>query len=136
MGAGPAGIYAAEALSQQTDVAVEIAVIDRLPVPFGLVRYGVAPDHHSIRSIRNTLERTLEKPSVRFYGDVAIGSDLSIAELRESVDAVIYAYGAGSDRRLEIPGEQLSREHRGGRARGVVLRPSRRTSRYRPAQHP
>ena len=87
---------------------MEIAVIDRLPVPFGLVRYGVAPDHHSIRSIRNTLERTLEKPSVRFYGDVTIGSDLSIAELRESVDAVIYAYGAGSDRRLEIPGEHLS----------------------------
>jgi ferredoxin--NADP+ reductase len=86
-------------------------------VPFGLVRYGVAPDHHSIRSIRNTLERTLENPCVRFYGDVAIGSDLSIAELRESVDAVIYAYGAGS-------------------ARGVVLRPSRRTSRYRPARHP
>jgi ferredoxin/flavodoxin---NADP+ reductase len=108
VGAGPAGIYAAEALGQQTDVAVEIAVIDRLPVPFGLVRYGVAPDHHSIRSIRNTLERTLEKPSVRFYGDVSIGSDLSIAELRESVDAVIYAYGAGSDRRLKIPGENLS----------------------------
>jgi ferredoxin/flavodoxin---NADP+ reductase len=107
VGAGPAGIYAAEALSQQSDVAVEVAVIDRLPVPFGLVRYGVAPDHFSIRSIRNTLERTLEKPSVRFYGDVAIGSDLSIAELRESVDAVIYAYGAGTDRRLEIPGEQL-----------------------------
>ena len=107
MGAGPAGIYAAEALSQQTDVPVEIAVIDRLPVPFGLVRYGVAPDHFSIRSIRNTLERTLEKASVRFYGDVTIGSDLTIAELRESVDAVIYAYGAGSDRRLEIPGEQL-----------------------------
>jgi ferredoxin--NADP+ reductase len=107
VGAGPAGIYAAEALSQQTGVAVEVAVIDRLPVPFGLVRYGVAPDHFSIRSIRNTLERTLEKPSVRFYGDVAIGSDLSIAELRESVDAVIYAYGASSDRRLEIPGEHL-----------------------------
>jgi ferredoxin/flavodoxin---NADP+ reductase len=107
VGAGPAGIYAAEALSQRTDVAVEVAVIDRLPVPFGLVRYGVAPDHFSIRSIRNTLERTLEKPCVRFYGDVAIGSDLSIAELRESVDAVIYAYGAGSDRHLQIPGEHL-----------------------------
>jgi ferredoxin/flavodoxin---NADP+ reductase len=107
VGAGPSGIYAAEALSQQTDIDVEIAVIDRLPVPFGLVRYGVAPDHHSIRSIRNTLERTLEKSSVRFYGDVTIGADLSIAELRESVDAVIYAYGAGTDRRLEIPGEHL-----------------------------
>ena len=107
IGAGPSGIYAAEALSQQTDPAVEIAILDRLPVPFGLVRYGVAPDHESIRSIRNTLERTLEKPSVRFLGDVTIGADLSIAELRESVDAVIYAYGAGTDRRLEIPGEHL-----------------------------
>ena len=87
---------------------MEVAVIDRLPVPFGLVRYGVAPDHESIRSIRNTLERTLERPSVRFYGDVAIGSDLSVAELRESVDCVIYAYGAGTDRRLEIPGERLA----------------------------
>ena len=82
-------------------------MIDRLPVPFGLVRYGVAPDHPSIRSIRNTLERTLEKSGVRFYGDVAIGRDLTIAELRDAVDAVIYAYGAGSDRRMEIPGERL-----------------------------
>jgi len=108
IGAGPAGIYAAEALSQHADFPVEVAVIDRLPVPFGLVRYGVAPDHESIRSIRNTLERTLERPSVRFYGDVAIGADLSVAELRESVDCVIYAYGAGTDRRLEVPGERLS----------------------------
>jgi len=107
IGAGPSGIYAAEALSQQADFDVEIAVIDRLPVPFGLVRYGVAPDHESIRSIRNTLERTLEKSSVRFYGDVTLGADLTIAELRECVDAVIYAYGAGTDRRLEIPGERL-----------------------------
>ena len=79
VGAGPSGIYAAEALSQQQDVPVQVAVIDRLPVPFGLVRYGVAPDHHSIRSIRNTLERTLEKSGVRFYGDVTIGRDLTIA---------------------------------------------------------
>lgn len=107
IGAGPSGIYAAEALSQQTDIAVEVAVIDRLPVPFGLVRYGVAPDHHSIRSIRNTLERTLEKSGVRFYGDVTIGKDLTIDELRDAVDAVIYAYGAGSDRRLGIDGEDL-----------------------------
>ena len=105
VGAGPSGIYAAEALSQQADVPVRVAVIDQLPVPFGLVRYGVAPDHESIRSIRNTLERTLEKPSVRFYGNVGIGRDLSLDELRGAVDAVIYAYGAGTDRHLEIPGE-------------------------------
>jgi len=107
VGAGPSGIYAAEALVQQAEVPVEIVVIDRLPVPFGLVRYGVAPDHESIRSIRNTLERTLERPEVCFYGDVSIGSDLKIEELREVVDAVIYAYGAGSDRRLGIEGENL-----------------------------
>ena len=107
IGAGPSGIYAAEALSQQVDVPVQVAVIDRLPVPFGLVRYGVAPDHHSIRSIRNTLERTLEKSGVRFFGNVTIGSDISVDELRNAVDAVIYAYGAGSDKRLEIPGEDL-----------------------------
>ena len=107
IGAGPSGIYAAEALSQQPDVDVQVAVIDRLPVPFGLVRYGVAPDHPSIRSIRNTLERTLERSGVRFYGNVSIGTDLGIEELRARVDAVIYAFGAGSDKRLGIAGEEL-----------------------------
>ena len=107
VGAGPSGIYAAEALTQQCDVPVEVIVLDRLPVPFGLVRYGVAPDHPSIRSVRNTLERTLEKTGVRFYGDVTLGTDLTADELRASVDAVIYAYGAGSDKRLDIAGEDL-----------------------------
>ncbi len=107
IGAGPSGIYAAEALSQQTEAPVHVAVLDRLPVPFGLVRYGVAPDHPSIRSIRTTLERTLEKANVDFYGDVTIGKDLTIDELRGSVDAVIYAYGAGADKRLGVEGEDL-----------------------------
>jgi ferredoxin--NADP+ reductase len=108
VGAGPSGIYAAEALTQQSEVAVDVTVLDRLPVPFGLVRYGVAPDHPSIRSVRNTLERTLEKTGVRFFGDVAIGEDLTADELRGCVDAVIYAFGAGSDKRLDIPGEDLT----------------------------
>ncbi len=107
VGAGPSGIYAAEALTHQTDVPVQVAVIDKLPVPFGLVRYGVAPDHPSIRSIRNTLERILERDDVRFYGNVTIGRDLTVTELRDVTDAVIYAYGAASDRRLEVPGEDL-----------------------------
>jgi ferredoxin--NADP+ reductase len=107
IGAGPSGIYAAEALCHQSDVPVRVAVLDRLPVPFGLVRYGVAPDHPAIRSIRNTLERTLEKVGVSFYGDVTIGKDLTVDELRNSVDAVIYAYGAGADKRLGIEGEDL-----------------------------
>jgi ferredoxin--NADP+ reductase len=107
VGAGPSGIYAAEALTQQSEIPVDVTVLDRLPVPFGLVRYGVAPDHPSIRSVRNTLERTLEKAGVRFYGNVSIGTDLTADELRSCVDAVIYAYGAGSDKRLDIPGEDL-----------------------------
>lgn len=107
VGAGPSGIYAAEALVQQSEIPINVAVIDKLPVPFGLVRYGVAPDHPSIRSIRNTLERTLERDDVRFFGDVAIGRDLSVEELRGVTDAVIYAYGAASDRHLGVPGEGL-----------------------------
>lgn len=110
VGAGPSGVYAAEALTRRSrleDLDVRVAVLDRLPVPFGLVRYGVAPDHPSIRSIRGTLERTLDAAGVTFYGDVQVGRDLTVAELRASVDAVVYAYGAGSDRRLGIPGEDL-----------------------------
>ena len=110
VGAGPSGVYAAEALTRRPGrehLDVRVAVLDRLPVPFGLVRYGVAPDHPSIRSIRSTLERTLDAPGVTFYGDVQVGRDLSVAELRASVDAVVYAYGAGSDRRLGIEGEEL-----------------------------
>ncbi|SDU83053.1 ferredoxin--NADP+ reductase [Microlunatus sagamiharensis] len=110
VGAGPSGVYAAEALTRRSrseDLDVRVAVLDRLPVPFGLVRYGVAPDHPSIRSIRGTLERTLDAAGVTFYGDVQVGRDLSVEELRASVDAVVYAYGAGSDRRLGIPGEDL-----------------------------
>ena len=110
VGAGPSGVYVAEALTRQaadSGLDVSVAVLDRLPVPFGLVRYGVAPDHPSIRSIRSTLERTLDAPGVTFYGDVHIGRDLTVDELRASVDAVVYAYGAASDRRLGIVGEDL-----------------------------
>jgi ferredoxin--NADP+ reductase len=107
VGAGPSGIYAAEALTQQGEVPVSVAVIDKLPVPFGLVRYGVAPDHPSIRSIRSTLERTLERGDVEFFGNVTIGKDLTIEELRDVTDAVIYAYGAASDRRIGVAGEDL-----------------------------
>ena len=109
-------------------------MLDRLPVPFGLVRYGVAPDHPSIRSIRNTLERTLEKSGVRFFGDVTIGRDLTVEELRERVDAVIYAFGAGTDKRLGIPGEDLPGQHRRPGLRGLVLRPPRRPPRHRPGR--
>jgi ferredoxin--NADP+ reductase len=107
IGSGPSGMYAADALASQVDLEVSVDVIDRLPVPFGLVRYGVAPDHHSIRSVRDTLDRVLDKPGVRFVGNVEVGEDVSLAELHEYFDAVILTYGASRDRRLEIEGEDL-----------------------------
>jgi ferredoxin--NADP+ reductase len=107
VGSGPSGIYAAEALTRQDAVPVEVDVLDRLPTPFGLVRYGVAPDHLSIRGIRETLWRLLRNPSVRFLGNVEIGADLPVDELQQYFDAVIYTFGASRDRRLGIPGEDL-----------------------------
>lgn len=112
IGSGPSGIYAADALVSQGDVPAEVDIIDRLPVPFGLVRYGVAPDHLSIRSVRDTLDKTLDKPGVRFLGNVTIGSpsdggDLSVADLHAHYDAVIFTYGASRDRRLGVDGEDL-----------------------------
>ncbi|WP_346621649.1 FAD-dependent oxidoreductase [Blastococcus montanus] len=107
VGAGPAGIYAADALTRQSDVPVAIDLLDRLPTPFGLVRHGIAPDHPKMRAIRDTLHRSLDDPLVRFVGNVEIGTDLSLAELRAHVDAVVYTYGAALDRRLGIEGEDL-----------------------------
>ena len=103
VGAGPAGIYAAEALA--TDHNVEVDVFDTLPVPCGLVRYGVAPDHFSIRSVRDKLVETLDHPKVRFFGNVTIGIDILAEELTSIYDAVIYTYGASQDRALGIEGE-------------------------------
>lgn len=107
VGAGPSGIYAADALTSQGEVDVEVDVIDRLPVPFGLVRYGVAPDHLGIRSVRTTLERVFDRPGVRFVGGVDVGTDLTLDAVRAAYDAVILTYGAARDRRLGIPGEDL-----------------------------
>ncbi|MCX6433575.1 MAG: FAD-dependent oxidoreductase, partial [Actinobacteria bacterium] len=108
IGSGPSGIYAADALVSQSDIPVEVDVVDRLPVPFGLVRYGVAPDHLSIRSVRDTLDKTLDKPGVRFLGNVSVGEDITIAELHRLYDAIVLTYGASRDRRLGVPGEDLA----------------------------
>jgi len=107
VGSGPSGIYAADSLTDQTEIPVTVDVIDMLPVPYGLVRYGVAPDHLSIRSVRGTLQKVLDRDSVRFLGNVEVGRDVSVAELHTFYDAVIFTYGAASDRRLGIPGEDL-----------------------------
>jgi ferredoxin--NADP+ reductase len=108
IGSGPSGIYAADALVSQADIPVEVDLIDRLPVPFGLVRYGVAPDHLSIRSVRDTLDKTLDKAGVRFLGNVSVGEDISMAELHACYDAIVLTYGASRDRRLGVPGEDLA----------------------------
>jgi ferredoxin/flavodoxin---NADP+ reductase len=107
VGAGPAGIYAAEALAGQDDVPVAVDLVDRLPTPFGLVRHGIAPDHVKMRALRDTLHSTLDHERVRFVGNVEIGTDLPLEELRRHVDAVVYTYGAAVDRHLGIPGEEL-----------------------------
>jgi ferredoxin--NADP+ reductase len=107
IGAGPAGIYTADALTRQSDVPVTVDLVDRLPTPFGLVRHGIAPDHLKMRAIRDTLHRVLDVPGVRFVGNVEVGRDIGLDELRRHVDAVVYTYGAAVDRRLGIPGEDL-----------------------------
>ncbi len=105
VGSGPSGIYAAEALTKSGQAEVDI--IERLPAPFGLVRYGVAPDHEKIKSIVSTFERIFADERIRFLGNIEVGSDISLAELAEHYDAVIHASGAAVDRRLEVPGEDL-----------------------------
>ncbi|MFC4636892.1 FAD-dependent oxidoreductase [Deinococcus hohokamensis] len=108
IGSGPSGIYAAEALIKQNEVAVTVDVYDRLPTPYGLVRYGVAPDHLTIKSVTRGFEKVLADPRVRFLGNVEFGTDLSYEDARAHYDALIYTVGASSDRRLGIPGEDLA----------------------------
>jgi ferredoxin--NADP+ reductase len=107
VGAGPSGFYAAGALLQQKDYHVSIDIFDRLPTPYGLVRYGVAPDHQKIKSVIKIYERTLSDARVRYFGNVDLGSDISHDEMKAHYDQIIYAVGAQSDRKLEIPGEDL-----------------------------
>ncbi len=109
IGSGPSGIYAAQGLIKRApDVdGVEVDVIDRLPCPYGLVRYGVAPDHEKIKSITLALRKVLETDGIRFLGNVDVGTDVSMEELHEHYDAIVFAYGAAIDRRLGIEGEEL-----------------------------
>ena len=112
VGSGPAGLYTAEALIKQgaaldPPCTVLVDVLDRLPTPYGLVRYGVAPDHKSIKSIADYLRGVLEHDGVRFIGGVHLGDDVTRADLLSCYDAVVYATGAMRDRRLGIPGEDV-----------------------------
>ncbi len=108
IGSGPAGYYTAEAAQKKFGDDVRVDIIDRLPVPFGLIRFGVAPDHQSIKGVSKRYEKVALSDNVRFVGNVMIGGQLSIAELCDMYDAVILATGAPHDRKLDIPGSDLA----------------------------
>lgn len=108
VGSGPTGFYAAEDLLKK-DYAVDM--LDRLPCPYGLVRYGVAPDHPKIKSVIAIYEKIADNPRFRFFGNVELGRDVTVDELRERYAAVLLCTGAQSDRRMGIPGEDLPGSH-------------------------
>jgi ferredoxin--NADP+ reductase len=109
VGSGPSGVYSAQGLVQRSGPpAVRVDVLDRLPCPYGLVRYGVAPDHEKIKSLQNNLRTVLEEERVRFLGGVQVGpGGVPVARLRELYHAVVYCVGAATDRHLGVPGEDL-----------------------------
>lgn len=106
VGAGPSGFYAAKYLLRGSpDVTVDL--LDALPTPHGLVRAGVAPDHPDVKSVAHDFEQVAGDPRAGFLGNVRLGADVSLDELRGLYDGVVLAYGAASDRALGLPGEQL-----------------------------
>lgn len=107
VGSGPAGYYTAEAAQKKFGDDVHVDIIDRLPVPYGLIRFGVAPDHQSIKGVYKRYEATNLSDNVRFVGNVTVGTDVSIEELQTLYDAVVLATGAPNDRPLGIPGSDL-----------------------------
>jgi len=106
VGAGPAGIYAADILSK-SGLPVAIDLIERLPVPFGLVRYGVAPDHPRIKQIILALHKILERGDIRLLCNVDYGTDVGLAELQRFYDAIVFSTGAVRDAALAVPGVEL-----------------------------
>ncbi|AKF05236.1 FAD-dependent oxidoreductase [Sandaracinus amylolyticus] len=104
IGSGPAGFYAAEGVVKARPDA-QVDIFDRLPTPYGLVRSGVAPDHQGTKNVWRVFQRTAQRPQVRFLGNVEMGRDVSLQELRDAYDAVVLAIGAPIDRELGVPGE-------------------------------
>lgn len=107
IGSGPAGYYTAEAAQKQWGDDVRVDIFDMLPVPYGLIRTGVAPDHQSIKGVSRRYEATALSENVRFVGNVKVGQDVTIPELQELYDAIVLATGAPHDRRMDLPGEDL-----------------------------
>ena len=109
IGSGPAGFYAAEALLKRTDTPVDVDLFDRLPTPYGLVRGGVAPDHQNIKAVTRVFASTAARPTFRFLGNVQLGRDVFVEELRRHYHQIVYATGNETDRRLGVPGEGIWR---------------------------
>ena len=109
IGSGPAGFYAAEALLKRADAVVDVDMFDRLPTPYGLVRGGVAPDHQKIKTVIRVFASTAARPTFRFLGNVRLGRDVTVEELRRHYHQIVYATGNEADRRLGIPGEGMAR---------------------------
>ena len=108
IGAGPAGIYASDLLIRNSEVDVKVDLFEQMPAPFGLIRYGVAPDHPRIKGIVKSLHAVMDKPELRLIGNVTVGRDITIQELEEYYDAVIISSGAVRDRELLVPGGDKS----------------------------
>ena len=111
VGSGPAGFYTAGALFEQQGVHLRVDMFERMAMPYGLVRYGVAPDHQSVKRVVRSYEATARDPRFRFFGNVEVGRDLPLEALRAHYDQIVYAFGCSSDRRLGIPGEDLPGSH-------------------------
>lgn len=110
VGSGPSGFYAAEALLR-SELNVRVDIIERLPAPYGLVRNGVAPDHPKLKKSIAVYERIARAPEVAFLGNVTVGKDIGVDELRRTHHAVVFASGAETDRAMGIPGEDLAGSH-------------------------
>ena len=111
VGAGPTGFFLAERLLGQDAVPVAVDLFERLPTPFGLVRYGVAPDHEKIKNVTRTFDKLAARPGFRFFGNVTVGEHLTLDDLRRHYHLVAFTTGAQTDRRLGIPGEDLAGSH-------------------------
>ena len=111
VGSGPAGFYTAEHVLRHEGTHAEVDMFDRLPTPYGLVRFGVAPDHPKIKSVIRVYDKTAARPGFRFFGNVEVGKDFTVEELQQRYHAVVFAYGTSVDRHLGIPGEDLEGSH-------------------------
>ena len=133
IGAGPAGFYACEHILKHEATTAEVDLFDRLPTPYGLVRGGVAPDHPKIKSVTRVYDKTAARDGFRFFGNVKLGEDISVDDLERHYHAILYTFGAETDRTLGHPRRGPARKPRRHRLRRLVQRPPRlRRPRVRP----